>query len=200
MRQQVEGDLVRVNFFDHLAVLRPSAGLLLQLGDPGRPTARDGLVSRCDDRLQAKGLVQRVKPHQRDDRRAIRIGDDALVRESRIRIDFRNHQGYLRIHPESRAIIDHDTAALGGLLPKKFRLRGPRTEDAGIQPLETLRSRFLYRPGLVSVGLRLTSRAGRGEQAQFRQREIPLVKKTNEFLTDCAGRSEDSDFICHWIL
>ena len=31
------------------------------------------------------------------------------------------------------------------------------------------------------------------------QKRQAVVQKTNEFLTDCAGRSEDTYFICHWI-
>jgi hypothetical protein len=35
---------------------------------------------------------------------------------------------------------------------------------------------------------------------KFRNGEFTLVQKTNDFLTDCASRSEDAYFVCHLIL
>ena len=79
MRQHVERDLVRINFLRHrlagddLATCRFNSSIAL------RARAGHGLVAGGKNPLHAERLVQRIQRHQRDRRRAIRIGDDAVV-------------------------------------------------------------------------------------------------------------------------
>ena len=143
--------------------------------------------------------MQWIQPHQRDRGGAIRIGENPVVVIDRIGIDFRDDERHLGVHAKSRAVIHHDTAALHRFVREFEGLVAPRTENRDVEPVEAFRRGLFDGPGFVLKGLCLSGRACGREQMKFRNGERSLVKKTNDFLTDCAGRTEDTYFICHLI-
>ena len=74
--------------------------------------ARRGLIRRDDHPLDAVLAVHGPQRRDRDDRRAVRIGDDALVREDRVAIDLGNDERHAGIHAKRRRVVDDDRAGL----------------------------------------------------------------------------------------
>lgn len=80
---------------------------------PSLPASGNRLVAGGDDGFQPEALVQGEEGHQRNDGGAVRVGDDvAGVVEGRFRVDFRHHQGHVRVLAEGGGIVD-DHAARG---------------------------------------------------------------------------------------
>ena len=110
--EQVEGVGVR----QHLGLIglavEAGAGRFHQLFHRRGAGAAGRLIGRQDHALDAVRLVDRPQRHQRGNRGAVRIGDDALVIPDAAGVDLGDHQRHIGIHPEGRGIVDHDRAGL----------------------------------------------------------------------------------------
>ena len=175
--------------------LRLAAGndildLLLKLGHGFLAAARNSLIRRNDDALDLREIVKRLQGHHHDDRRAVRVGDDALVTGNGLRIDFRNNERDFRIHAESAGIVDDNGTGLDGC--RSELLAGCTAGKQGnLDILEGVIRRLLYRV-LFAHELDLLASAALGsEHFQIGKGEIALFDEVQEFLAYGTGRAED---------
>ena len=138
-------------------------------------------------------LVQRKQRHQRDGRRAVRIGDNALVPPNVAGVHFRDDQRHGVIHAERARIIDHYAAGFDGDGRKFLRNGAAGAEERDVNPFEGILGQFRHGHGLAAKGQCLADGAGRGEQGQFAHRKIPLLQRFEHFDADGARRADD----CH---
>ena len=89
--------------------------LIAQLFHGLRARAARALIRAHDDPFDGGDIVQRLQRDQHDDRRAVRIRDDAFVPFHVFRIDFRNDQRHIRLHAERTRIVDDDRSRLHGM-------------------------------------------------------------------------------------
>jgi hypothetical protein len=76
-------------------------GLPFQFLDCARAAAGNGLIACGENPANAENAVQRVKCHQRDRRRAIRIGNQTAVPPHILRIDFGDNERHVRLQPKN---------------------------------------------------------------------------------------------------
>jgi hypothetical protein len=189
----VERNLVGVDLAGHFAAPHVGLNLRLEFIDRIHPGAGDGLVGRGEVTFQAERPVQRPKRHQRDRGRAVGVGDDALVVPQPLRIDFRNDQRHISVHPVGRTLVDHDTARLD-----RIGRKGPGDRALGCKKRHVDRGEhpgpsFLDRVFAARAFGNLADRPRRGEQPQRGHREISGVQELQQFLTGGAGRADDGD-------
>jgi hypothetical protein len=115
----------------------------------------------------------------------------------RRRVDFRHHQGDLRVHPEGGTVVDHDAATLHGLGGQGEGDGAAGAEDREIKALEGLGLRLLDDPLLAAVDDLGAGGPGRGEGTQLGDGEAPLGHQREDFLTHGASHAHDADAICH---
>ena len=137
--------------------------------------------------------VQRPQRHQRDGRRAIRIGDDAFVVPQPLRVDLRNHERDFRVHAIMGALVDHETARF-----HRIRRQGARDRAAGGEKRHVDRGEhpgfgLLDRVGVARTADHLAHRPRRGEEPQRSHGEVAIVQEPKQLLTDGARRADDSD-------
>ncbi len=175
-----------------LALDENAARLALQLGHALGARAAGGLVGRDDDALDAEGLTQRLQRDHEDRRRAVRIGDEAVVAD-RVGIHLGHHQRHVGLQAEGGGVVHH-RHALGG---QRARMRlGEIARDGEQREIEMA-------GGLEAIGLdgnlaegRNLFRAGatrRGEELELRHREAPLREHFHNFLTDRARGADHAD-------
>ena len=94
----------------------PAGGreLLEQLLHCGCTTSAGCLIGSGDDPPYPVVAMQRPQRDECDDRRAIRVCNDSPMFQRRFRIDLGDNQRNIRIHSESRTVVDHNAAAFGG--------------------------------------------------------------------------------------
>src|SRR6266446_10682763 len=79
LRQHVERDWMRKNLGFILLAPEVRARLKRQLVYCSRAGTRNRLIARCNDPAYAKLAVQGIQPHERYDRRAVRIGNNSFL-------------------------------------------------------------------------------------------------------------------------
>jgi hypothetical protein len=72
------------------------------------------LVGTHDDATDAAYVVERLHGDDHLRGRAVGAGDDAFVIANRVRVDLRNDQRHVGIHPPVPAFVDDDATALDG--------------------------------------------------------------------------------------
>lgn len=164
--------------------------LAVQLGDAREARAGDRLVGGDDQRFEAGLLVQRTKDRHRGHRRAVRVGDDALgaVRD-RVRVDLGDDQRDLGVLAPGRRVVDHDRALGRDLLGERLGGASTGGEDDDVEARVVGRRGVLHRHTVDDR----PGRAGRGEQAQLVDREVPLDEDLAHDRADLTGGSDDSD-------
>ncbi len=117
MGDDVEGDLL--GELDRLIGLADEdvAALLEQFVHARFAGARDRLVGGDDDALDRRGVVEGLQRDHHLRGRAVRVGDDILLRVAgeRVGIHFRDDQRHVRVHAEMGAVVDDRAAGRGGL-------------------------------------------------------------------------------------
>ena len=191
----VAEDVEGVGMRDHLRREGPpveaGAGRFLQFLHRRRTGAAGRLIGRQDHALDAVLLVDWPQRHQRRDRRAIRVGDDALVIPDAVSVDLGDHQRHVRIHPEGRGIVDHDGAGLHCdwrvLSGNAAASRKQRDVDA----MEGVRGQLLDKNPLAAEVDGLAGRAGARQRLELADAEIALVHGGDEFGADSAGYTDN---------
>ena len=109
MRQAVQINWVGINrCFDRL----PSA-LRFELYDGRFARSGDALVRAHHAALDAERVVQGFEHHHELHRRAIRVGDDTVIRTDDVTVDFRHHERTIRIHAPGTAVVNDCDSRLG---------------------------------------------------------------------------------------
>jgi len=116
----VKGQLVFEGFDRYGFALEHLAGLLEQFQHGGLAGPAGRLIRADYHSPDGVGLVQGPNRHNGNNRRAIRVGNNALVLVNVLRIDFRHNQRHIRVHAEGGGIIDDDGSGFdsrGGKFP-----------------------------------------------------------------------------------
>ena len=112
MKKEVEGQGVGQHFTDWIPAIKNGTAELAQLFHCPCPGTAGGLIGADHHPAQRANSRQRCERQSQQDRRAIGIGDDALMGVSGFRVDFRNHKRNLRIHPKGTGVVNHDSSLL----------------------------------------------------------------------------------------
>ena len=177
MRKQVIRNLVRESAAFNVLALQDIAALLIHFLRSLDAGTAYGLIGGSVERFNRGQAVDGVDCHQRDDGGAVWIGDDTLMGERILRVDFRNHKWNLRIHTEGTGIIDVSrTGRLDGIHKSLGNIIFGGTQH----DIHSLKSRILrFLNGDAAVFLRLdyfSGTAAAGQKAQLLNREIPFLQ------------------------
>ena len=169
------------------------AGRFHELFHRSRPGAARGLVGRDDHALDAVLLMDRPQRHQRGDRGAVRVGNDALVIANAVRVDLGDHQRHVRVHAEGGGIVDHDGAGLdrGGR-----ELPGDAATCREQRDIDAFKGMFgdLFDHDLLAAERnRLAGRPRARQRLQFADRETALVHGGDELGADRTGYADNRD-------
>ena len=104
-------DFFIVGHFFHLCV---------QFANTADTGTADRLICRNDHALCVIKPMQRRQCNQSDDRRAVWIGNDAVMGKGVLRIDFRNDQRDIRIQTVCAAVVDDNSSFFGCSGQKTF--------------------------------------------------------------------------------
>ena len=143
--------------------------------------------------------MQRLQCHDELCGRAIRIGDDVLLRVAGdvVRIHLRHHQRDIGVVPIGRGVVDHD-ASLGGHLRRPLLGdRGSCRKECKIGLGEIVLLEIADLQRLVTEGHLAADRAARSERHHLRDRKTSFCENGQHFLPDIAGRTDDGDGIRH---
>ena len=191
--QGVERDLVGI----HAVGLRLAGGvganLALQLGDRLGAGAGHGLVGVDDHALDADAVAQRHEHRHELHRRAVRVGDDALVGLEVVRVDLAHDERDGGIHAPRGRVVDDDRAARGGLGCEVARDVGAGAEQRDVDPVECLADGLL---DLDRLAAHVDGPAGRpagGEEPQLGDRKAALAEHLHHRPTDDAGGADDGN-------
>ena len=191
MTEQVEGVGVRQHPGLEGAAVEIGACRVRELVHGRGAGARGRLIGGDGHAPDAVVLVNRPERRDGDDGRAVGIGDDALVAGDGAGIDLWDHQRYLRVHSESRGVVDHDGAGRDRDWGVALRDAATRRKQGDIDALEALLGEFLDDERLAVEGKLAAHGAGGGEQAQLLHRETPLGEAAQELHADGAGGAND---------
>ena len=118
------------------------------------------LIGADDDAFDRRQVVNRLECHEHDDRRAVRVGNDALVPGNIFRVDFRYDQGDIRVHTERAGVVDDDAAPFSSF-GSQFLTDRAAGEQADINTVERFWFGFFNRIFLAVDGQFLASRTVR---------------------------------------
>ena len=110
------------------------------------PVPGDALVRADDTALDAVGVVQWLEGHHELHRRAIGVGNDAVIGTDGIAVYLRHHQGTLGIHAPGAAVINDRGPRLGKLGRPLFRYISASTEQRHQRPCSQYLLHGLYGP------------------------------------------------------
>jgi hypothetical protein len=162
-----------------------------QLFNRLRASAGDCLVTGGKNSADAEGLVQRIKRHQSDGSRTIRIGNDAFVQLHIGRVNFRDDERHVRVHAESAGVINHDTTGLGGDRTELFGNAAAGAEQSDVDPFERVFGQLLNRQLDALEWHGLASGAGGGEQCEFANGKFALLERLDHFHANSASRAHN---------
>ena len=133
--------------------------------------------------------MQRVKRHQRDGRRAIRIRDDALVPLHVGGVDFGDHERTAVIHAKGAGIVHDDASCLRRDGREPLEMLAARAEQRDVHARERVRGQLLD-GDVLPAKLQFLARGPRGgEQRQFAHREIAFFERLDHFHAHRASRA-----------
>ena len=159
--------------------------------------AGNRLITGGDDGFQPETLMQREEGHQRNDGGAVRVGDNiAGVVEGRFRIDFRHHQGHVRLLPEGGGIVNDHTA----------RSRRDRSEFQGnasacaeqgdIHPIKGFFRQFFYSQHFPTESDLFSGGPGGGQKLQGTYGKIACFQAGQDFNAHRSGGADDGNMGC----
>ena len=140
------------------------------------------LIGGGHNRFDGRDAGDGGKRHQRDNGRAIRVGNDPLfVRVSIFRVDFRHHERHIRIKAESAGIVHkHCACSLNGGC-KTFCDIVFRRAEHDVHALERSVARLLYDDLAALVAHSLPGAARARKQAKLPDGEFALCKHLDHF-------------------
>ncbi|MFM1945333.1 MAG: hypothetical protein RI897_4315 [Verrucomicrobiota bacterium] len=112
--EDVEGDLVGVDFAGDGLVICDLVYLIFEFFDGFGAGAGDGLVTGGEDAFAMEGLMERVEGHEGDCGGAVRIGKDAVMTFDVLGVDLRDDEGDGVVHPEGAGVVDDHAAGFDG--------------------------------------------------------------------------------------
>jgi hypothetical protein len=197
VRQHIEGNLVRIDFLGDWLPLYGLVDLALQFFDRLGAGPRHRLVTRRENAGHPKSLVQRIQRHQRDGRRAVRVGDYPAVQFDIARIDFRDHQRHGVIHAESARIIHHHATGLDRDGSEFLRNAAAGAEQGDVDPFKCVFGEFLDRDGFTPERQSFAGRPRRRQQRQFTDRELTFLQGFDHLDAD-GSRRTDHGYMRFW--
>ena len=124
-------------------------------------------------------------------RRAVRARDDSLRVEGRIRVDFRNDQGDVGLHPEVTGLVDNLCTGLDrGRQELGSRVVGSARDDQ-IQAREAVFGQLFDRVVLTLEFERRSGRTRRGEKRKLFRLEVPLFEQLQNDGSHGTGGTDD---------
>ena len=185
------GELLRLDRIRH----EHGASLLEQFVHRFLACARHRLIGRHHHALDRRLVVQGLQRHDELGGRAVRVGDDILLRESLrgLGIDLRHHQRHVGIHAESGRIVDDDAALRANARRPFLRNGAARGHQADIDGAEIEMLERLALERLVAERDLDADRAGRGQRYDFRYGEAALGEDGEHFTADIAGGADHRD-------
>ncbi len=179
----------------HRVLVRPALEVrpsrLAQFLHGRSSSARGRLIRRDDQPLDAIAAVDRPQRRDRDDRRAVGIGDDSLMLFDRLRIDLRDDQRDLRVHAEGRRVVHHDRTGTRRNRSEALGLTAARREQRDMNAAEAVLRQFLHWHGFTAKRKRLARGTRRGEQPKLRERKLPSLQTLDQLNTHRAGGAHD---------
>ena len=175
MRDHVEGDALGKLLALGLVHGEDRLGLREQLVHRLLAGARHRLVGRHHHALDPRLVVQRLERHDELRGRAVRVGDDALLAETRDRVgvDLRHDQRHVGVVAPARRIIDHHRAVGGDLRRPFLRHRGAGRHQADVDVGEIVMVERLALERLVAVRDLDCPGCGARRARRPRRRETP---------------------------
>ena len=181
------------------------ARLLEQLVHAALARARNRLVGRDHHPLDLRRVVQRLQRHHQLRGRAVRVGDDVLLRDSR-----RSLPGSPPARSAERPGPSGTASCCRSPCSRPWRrsahrfsrLPSRRRTSAMSQPAKSKCSMVLDLELLAAVAEvdHVAGRARRGDRRHLVERELPLGQDVQDLATDIAGRSDDRDPVTHILL
>ena len=160
------------------------------------------MVSRDDDALDRRGIMQRL---QRDDHlrgRAIWVRDDVLLEiiADRLGIHFGYDQGNVRVHPIKRRVINHCAARSRKAWRMNLRCFAANSKQRHVPPsrVKIVDILDLELPPSVTEFDFIALAARRRERGNVIKWKCALGKDIEHFTPDIAGRARDHDPITHF--
>ena len=188
---EVEGNLIGEGFRNKRLALRVSAHLRLQFCQSARARTGHGLIGGGGNGLDGRKLLQGVDGHQRDNRRAVGVGDDAVVLLRVLRVDLRHHQRHAVVEAEGAGIVyKHRPRGLnvrGHALGQVVRGRA----EHDIHALKGIFRSFFHRMPVQH----LAGAAGAGKQLKLADGELALHQHLVHLASHRAGRAENRHII-----
>lgn len=144
--------------------------------------------------------MKRRSGQQTDDGRAIRVGNEGPVRpplEPDVRhgvgVHLRDDKWDLRVHPEDRAVVNHDGAPLDGGRAHLLRDGAAGAEEGDVDAVEALRAELLHDIVAALEGDAAAGGAVAGEHADAAVGEVAVGEDAKELLADGAGDADHSE-------
>ena len=197
--KQVERVSPREDFFRfYFPVVDEFPRLLFQLGHGLRAGARRRLVRRHDHSLDANFSLNRGRRHQRDNRRAVRVGNDPTFTGTDFHtghsfwVHLWNDQRHAFRHAKRARVIDDVAPFLHRDRAKLFRNGPSGRKQRDIHVIER-RFRQLFRRVRLPVEFDFLPRASRGRQhLHLAVREVSLFQNSQKLLPDRSSHAGDA--------
>ena len=176
MRQDVEGDLVRVELRLHRLAGGPLARLRVERGDAALAAARHGLVGADDDALDAGGVVDGLERHDHLDGGAVGRGDDARVGRQVVGVDLGHHERHVGVLAEHARLVDDGGAGRHGLRHELLADRAAGGEEGEVDAGERAGAELLHFQLGPLERQPAPGGARAGQQAQLADGEAALLE------------------------
>ena len=115
------------------------------------------------------------------------------MRAQLLRIDFRNHERHVRVHPVVRTFVDDETPRLHRIRGQRPSHRAARGEKRHVDAGEPAQLSFLDRIGFPRTDHSLSRRPRRGKEPQRSHGEVARMQELKQLLTDSARGADDTD-------
>jgi hypothetical protein len=128
-----------------------------------------------------------------DDRRAVRVRDDALMLGDRVRIHLGHDERHVRLHAECGGVVDHHGARLdrsGRHLPRDAGAGGEKREVDAAERVLVEHADFDVSPTEADF---FPSGALRSQRNKIGQWEAPRFEDIHHLLAHGSGGSDDCD-------
>ena len=109
-------------------------------------------------------------------------------------IHFRDDQGHIRVHPVGAGVVDDHGPGLDGDGSKGLG-DAAASEQGHIHSIKGIGLGFFHFIGLAPDGEFLAGAAGRSQQFQVLEGEIPFVQQIDEFLSNGARSTQDGQIV-----
>ena len=186
MREHVEQRGAPEHLRLHRLPSHPLSRLLLQLQHRGKSGSTHRLIAAGGESREAEQPVQRRRRHQRDDRGAVRIGDQCGSRGKQMRVDLRHHQRHGWVHAEGARVVHHH-GARGDEAWRPLAARGGiGGQDRHINALLGTLLQFLHHHRSGSEWQRFAGASTACKRAKFLHRKCALMQSLQRLAADRA--------------